>query len=58
MLRRIVVAQTIGDFTLQRMTTPAVLDAQMNLVTRLFLHSLQYGILVLGFLDAFCLCPS
>ena len=29
-----------------------------TLVTRLFLRSLQYGIVVMGFLDAFCLCPS
>ena len=81
------------DFTLKNMTTPAVLDAQMNLIlslitmiflrlynifisfwrhaailprnhllhdliTRVFLRSLQYGIVVLGFLDAFCSCPS
>ena len=29
-----------------------------DLITRVFLQSLQYGIVVLGFLDAFCLCPS
>ena len=83
-----------GDFTLQKTITPAVWDAQMNLIPSLitmgvprlyniflsfwrratilpprncllqdlifqvFLRSLQYGIVVLGFLDAFCLRPS
>ena len=28
-----------------------------DLNTRVFMQSLQYGIVVLGFLDAFCLCP-
>ena len=29
-----------------------------DLMTRVFLRSLQYGVVVLGFLDAFVLCPS
>ena len=29
-----------------------------DLITRVFLRSLQYGIVVMGFLDAFCLCSS
>ena len=29
-----------------------------DLITRVFLQNLQYGVVVLGFFDAFCLCPS